>query len=69
MSFACSKLIGGSRAASIQHFAAARELVPLADCSRSLTAVQTVMCMALYLKSVSAQRAMHTHVSTACYAA
>lgn len=53
----------------IRHFAAARELVPLEDCSRSVTAVQAVMCMALYLKSVSAQRAVHTYVSTACYAA
>jgi len=57
------------RPISLQHFAAAQALVPLATCSGSFTAVQTVMCMALYLKSVSAQRAMHTHVSTACYAA
>lgn len=52
----------------IRHFAAARELIPLEDCSRSVTALQAVMCMAIYLKSVSAQRVVHTYVSTACYA-
>lgn len=63
------KILTRLRISRIQHYAAARELVPLAECSRSFTAVQVVICMAIYLKSVSAQRAMHTHVSIACYAA
>jgi hypothetical protein len=54
--------------ARLRHFAAARKMVPLEDCSHSVTAVQTVLCMALYLKSVSAQRAVHTYVSAACFA-
>lgn len=54
---------------SIKHFAAARDLVGFAECSRSVTAVQTVMCMCLYLKSVAAQRMVHTYLSMATYAA
>ncbi|KAL1581737.1 hypothetical protein WHR41_09427 [Cladosporium halotolerans] len=53
----------------LRQFAAARELIPLADCSRSIAAVQTVMCMAMYLMSISAKRAAHTYVSTAGHAA
>ena len=54
---------------SIKHFGAARNLVGLTECSRSVTAVQTVLCMCLYLKSVAAQRMVHTYVSMAGYAA
>ena len=47
----------------------ARNLVPLTQCSRSITAVQTIFCMAIYSKSVAAQRMVHTYVSMAGYAA
>lgn len=57
------------RADSIEHFEAARNLVPVAQCSRSLAAVQTVLCQCLYLKSMHDQRATHTYVSIAGYAA
>lgn len=53
----------------MKHFAAARELVGLTECNRSVIAVQTVLCMALYLKSLSAQRMVHTHVNMAASAA
>jgi len=52
-----------------KHFEIARDLVPLAQCSRSLTAVQTVLCMGLYVKSWAAQRMCHTYFSMAGYGA
>ena len=54
---------------SFQSFAAARDLVPLTDCSRNMTAVQTVLCMALYLVSVSAKGKAHTYIGIAGNAA
>jgi len=53
----------------IEQFGMARNLVPLTQCSRSITAVQTIFCMAIYSKSVAAQRMVHTYVSMAGYAA
>ena len=52
-----------------QNFAAAHDLVPLADCSRNITAVQTVLCMALYLMSISAKSKAHTYIGIAGNAA
>lgn len=53
----------------MKHFGAARGLVSLTEYSQSVTAVQTVLCMCLYLKSISAPRLAHTYVSMATYAA
>lgn len=47
---------------SFQSFVAARDLVPLTDCSRNMTAVQRVFRIALYLMSVSAKSKAHTYV-------
>ncbi|KAF7190308.1 hypothetical protein HII31_08639, partial [Pseudocercospora fuligena] len=46
-------------------FVAARSMVPLIHCGRSLTALQTVLCMALYLKAASDQTLVHTYITAA----
>ncbi|KXS94388.1 hypothetical protein AC578_6592 [Pseudocercospora eumusae] len=50
-------------------FVAARSMVPLTHCGRSLTALQTVLCMALYLKAASDQTLVHTYITAAAGAA
>lgn len=50
---------------SIEHFCAARDLVGLAECSRSISALQTILCAIIYLKSIHAQRMVHTYTSVA----
>ncbi|SMQ47618.1 unnamed protein product [Zymoseptoria tritici ST99CH_3D7] len=49
----------------LSYFAAARDAVPLGNCERSLSALQTTLCLAIYLKSVSAQTRFHAYVSAA----
>lgn len=43
--------------------------MPLANCDRSLPAIQTVLCLALYLKANAAQMRVHAYVSAATSAA
>ncbi|KXT17958.1 hypothetical protein AC579_9583 [Pseudocercospora musae] len=50
-------------------FVAARSMVPLTHCGRSLTALQTALCMALYLKAASDQTLVHTYITAAAGAA
>ncbi|KAI5367728.1 hypothetical protein Slin15195_G028600 [Septoria linicola] len=57
------------RMQGMQYFAAARELVPLHTCDRNLAAVQTILCLALFLKTASAPTHVHSYVAAATSAA
>ncbi|CAK3810541.1 fungal-specific transcription factor domain-containing [Lecanosticta acicola] len=65
-----SSLVGSERQTQgLPYFGAAVSIVPLANCDRSLSAVQTVLCLALYLKANAAQMRVHAYVSAATSAA
>lgn len=49
-------------------FAAARGMIPLQSCDKSLPALQTVLCMSLYLKAGSAVTRAHAFVTAAASA-
>ncbi|EME47355.1 hypothetical protein DOTSEDRAFT_69328 [Dothistroma septosporum NZE10] len=53
------------RMQGLAYFAAARDMVPLPYCDRSLPALQTILCMALYLKAGAALTRTHAYVSAA----
>ncbi|KAM3423195.1 hypothetical protein BST61_g645 [Cercospora zeina] len=57
------------RIQGLQYFEAARDLVPLSNCDRDLAAVQTVLCLALYLKAAPAPAKVHSYVAAATSAA
>ncbi|KAF2216648.1 hypothetical protein CERZMDRAFT_93938 [Cercospora zeae-maydis SCOH1-5] len=57
------------RIQGLQYFEAARELVPLSNCDRDLLAIQTVLCLALYLKAAPAPAKVHSYVAAAASAA
>ncbi|KAF2161373.1 hypothetical protein M409DRAFT_59088 [Zasmidium cellare ATCC 36951] len=56
------------RSQGLVFFAAARGMVPLQNCDRSLPALQTVLCLSLYLKAGSAVTRAHAFVSAAASA-
>ena len=60
---------GARRAHGIAYFAAAQELVPLSNCDRGLSAIQTVLCLALFLKAASAPGRVHSYLAAAASAA
>lgn len=53
----------------LSYFGAAASIIPFANCDRSLAAVQTVLCLALYLKANAAQMRVHAYISAAAGAA
>lgn len=57
------------RVQGIAYFAAAQELVPLSHCDRNLSAIQTVLCLALFLKAASALGRTHSYLAAAASAA
>lgn len=57
------------RTQGLAYFAAAKECVPFAQCDRSLTAIQVMLCLALYLKAASAPTKVHAYVGAAASAA
>lgn len=60
---------GARRAHGLAYFAAAQELVPLSNCDRNLSAIQTVLCLALFLKAASAPGRVHSYLAAAASAA
>ncbi|GIZ46328.1 hypothetical protein CKM354_000945600 [Cercospora kikuchii] len=57
------------RVQGLQYFEAAKDLVPLSACDRGLASVQTVLCLALYLKAAPAPAKVHSYVAAASSAA
>lgn len=57
-----------SRVQGLPYFVASQEIVPLQNCDRSLPALQTVLCLALFLKAGSALTRSHAYVSAAASA-
>ncbi|KAK4631330.1 hypothetical protein CLAFUW4_03219 [Fulvia fulva] len=53
------------RVQGLAYFAAARDMAPLPNCDRSLPALQTILCMALYLKAGAALTRVHAYVCAA----
>ena len=53
------------RVQGLAYFAAARDMVQLPNCDRSLPALQTILCLALYLKAGAALARAHAYISAA----
>ncbi|KAK4505531.1 hypothetical protein PRZ48_003494 [Zasmidium cellare] len=56
------------RVQGLVFFAAARGMIPLQNCDRSLPALQAILCLSLYLKAGSAITRAHAFVSAAASA-
>jgi hypothetical protein len=69
--FDTSSLTVASAQASqgVVYFVAAKEMMPLATCDRGLVGVQTILCLALFLKAAGALTRVHAYVAGAASAA